>query len=86
MLQTILQRHGFLEEEINLYYLSVLRTFPQNVWFLPTDEKNDEFTICYWFASRGMICEKKVPLFKDGSYLGMKKYYLWNENLNYKKV
>jgi hypothetical protein len=86
MLQTILQRHGFLEEERNLHYLSVLRTFPQNIWFLPTDEKNDEFTICYWFASRGMICKKDVPLFNNGSYAGMKKYYLWNEELNYKEV
>jgi hypothetical protein len=86
MLRTVLQRHGHLDKETNDHYLSVLRTFPQNEWFLPTNENQEQFTICYWFASRGMICEKKVPLFKDGSYLGMKKYYLWNEQLNYKEV
>ena len=86
MIKSILKRHGHLNEETNDHYLSVLETFPQDEWFAPTDEKDDEFTICFWFASRGIICKKDVPQFKDGSYLGMKKYYLWNENLNYKGV
>jgi hypothetical protein len=29
---------------------------------------------------------RETVLFYSGSYLGMKKYYLWNEQLNYKDV
>jgi hypothetical protein len=86
MIKDILKKHGHSDQETNDHYLSVLETFPQNEWFAPTDKNNDEFTICYWFASRGMICEKRIPNFHNGSYVGLTKYYLWNENLNYKNL
>jgi len=86
MLKSILNKHGHLDPQTNDHYLSILETFPQDVWFAPTNENNDEFEVCYWFASQGLICKKDVPQFNSGSYMGMKKYYLWNETLNYKNV
>ena len=51
MLRSILKKHGHLDQETNDHYLSILETFPQDEWFAPTNEKNDEFEVCYWFAS-----------------------------------
>lgn len=84
MIETLLSKHGFLESKTNVHYLSVLRTMPQNEWFAPTNRDNEEFTICAWFASRGLICEKKIPKFLNGSYLGVKSLYFWNEEVDYK--
>lgn len=86
MLKKVLERHGFLESEINNHYLEVLSTMPENEWFAPTNKNEEHFTICHWFASRGMICKKDIPLFSDGSYKGMKHYFFWNDSLDYSKV
>jgi|694.fasta_scaffold123611_4 hypothetical protein len=85
-IEYVLQTHGFLEEELNQHYFYVLLTMPKNQWFVPNNKNNEEYTICWWFASRGLICKKQIPRFVKGSYMGMTDWYYWNEDLNYREV
>ena len=86
MIETILSKHGFNDSKINKHYLNILQTIPQNEWFFPTNKEDEKYTILNWFASRGLICEKKIPNFSKGSYYGMRNFYYWNDKLDYDNV
>jgi hypothetical protein len=85
-IEYILQTHGFLESEINEHYFNILSTMPQNEWFIPNNKNNEEYSICYWFASRGLICKKQIPRFLKSSFMGISDWYYWNEDLIYKDI
>ena len=82
-IETITETHGWQTVELNDHYLSVLKLHPQNEWFMPTNKENEAHKICCWFASRGIICKKQIPLFTSGAYRGMADYFLWNYELKY---
>jgi hypothetical protein len=85
-IKNAVHKHGFLEEETNEHYLNILYSLPENEWFLPSNKNNEEREVCWWFASHGLICKKHIPIFRDGSYVGMKEWYYWNKELNYFNV
>ncbi len=44
LLQSTIQKFGFLDQATNEHYLSILRKQPQNKWVRPTNRKSEEYT------------------------------------------
>ena len=57
------------------HYESVLRSYPSNEWFLPTNKENEGYTICSELHTRGVISMQRIPKWVCGRFKGISVYF-----------
>ena len=65
------------------YWFEMITNFKEGEWFLPDNKIEEAFTICIEMHAVHLICLKKIPIWKNGSYLGDKTYLMYKLDLSY---
>lgn len=65
--------------------LEVVFMEPGNKWIFPTNSIDSigSYSIFYELSRAGIVASKRVPIWKDGSFLGYRILFLYNKHLNY---
>lgn len=66
------------------YYFERLVSFPENEWFIPTNNsEHQDFQICYELCAWNLIQKKNQPVWVNGSFRGQRIFFRYNTNLRY---
>lgn len=68
------------------HYLENLFLNPENKWFYPTNDFDDNYTICRELAMLGLICERKAPKWSSGAFRGFRFEFLYSRNMVFDKI
>lgn len=68
------------------HYLENLFFNPEDKWFYPTNELDDNYTICRELAFAGLICERKIPKWSAGSFRGYRFEFYYNKEMFFGEI
>lgn len=68
------------------HYMEILFENPENEWFAPTNNKNEVYSICEQLGAMHLIAMRRIPVWHESSFRGLKTECFYNKDLNYGKA
>ena len=68
------------------HYFTLLFEHPEGEWFAPTNRGSEAYSICDQLAWRHLISWRRIPVWHNGSFMGIKTEFYYNKNLDYSEI